>query len=103
MAGPLMMGDYTHPENAIANTVNIAIMDNFLERNMNWAVNKDGAISNVSGYPRDPINNFYGAFCAKRAFLAFARIFKYALDNNLDNLVGVSADQTFNADLFGVG
>ena len=101
--GPLMMGDYTHPENAIANTVNIAIMDNFLERNMNWAVNKDGAISNVSGYPRDPINNFYGAFCAKRAFLAFARIFKYALDNNLDNLVGVSADQTFNADLFGVG
>lgn len=100
--GPLMMGSSDDPDNAIANTVKLDILDNWLERNMNWAIKNTG-ISNMSGYPRGPITGYYGAFCAQRGLITYARVFKYVLDNKLDNLVGVSADQTFDSDYLGAG
>ena len=99
--GPLMMGSYKEQDKAVANTVKLDIMDNFTQRHLNWPITK-GSISNNCGYPRDPITNYYGCFSAQRSLLTFARIFKYLLDNNLDNAVNVSADQTFNSDLLGV-
>ncbi len=100
--GPLMLGDPADPDHALANTVKLDILDNWMERNMNWANNKDDQISNGSGYPRGPITNYYGMFSAKRGLITYARVFKYVLDNSLDNLAEVSEDQTFNSDLFGV-
>lgn len=99
--GPLMKGNPADPDNALANVVTLDIMDNFTERSMNWPITK-GTISNCCSYPRSPITGYYGCFSVQRAFLTFARIFKYALGNNLDNLANVPVDQLFDSDLLGV-
>ena len=80
------------------------LLDNWAMRALNWPLdpNKgDGQISNLCGYPRDPFNNYYGAFSSMRALITYAFFFKYMLDNNLDKADGLGADVVIRSELFG--
>ena len=80
------------------------LLDNWAMRALNWPLNPDkgdGQISNLCGYPRDPFNNYYGAFSSMRALITYAFFFKYMLDNNLDKADGLGADVVIRSELFG--
>ena len=80
------------------------LLDNWAMRALNWPLdpNKgDGQISNLCGYPRDPFNNYYGAFSSMRALITYGFFFKYMLDNNLDKADGLGADVVIRSELFG--
>lgn len=80
------------------------LLDNWAMRALNWPLdpNKgDGQISNLCGYPRDPFNNYYGAFSSMRALITYGFFFKYMLDNKLDKADGLGADVVIRSELFG--
>lgn len=96
--GNLKMGDPNTADGV--DLVKLDILDNFAFRHTNWPVYK-GAISNMCGYSSGQLAGYYGCFSAKRALLTYAWFFKYLMDNNLNDAVSISADQTFRTDLFG--
>ena len=95
--GELKMGT---PPNGV-NKVNVDLLDNFAERNANYAtLRNENRISNFSGYT-NRVEGYYGCASAMRMILTYAYFFKYMLDNNLTDAKSISADQTFNTYLFG--
>ncbi len=82
--------------------VDPVILDNWAQRSVNWAFTHDKVITNLCGYPRDPITNYGGCFSAGRALITYAYFFKYMLDNKLDKADGLGADVVIRSELFGV-
>ena len=80
--------------------VKIDLLDDYSQRHTNFP-GQGGAISNFCGYTGNYLAGYDGCCCAKRIMLAYAYFFKYMLDNNLSDATGISADQTFEAPLFG--
>lgn len=100
--GHLKMGKKSDPVNAKSCKVKIDILDNFAQRHVNYGITRNGAISNLCGYPREGWDGeYFGAFSATRALITYAFFFKYMLDNNLKDATEISADQTFRSELFG--
>lgn len=79
--------------------VQVDILDNFAMRALNFQHGK--TISNMCTYPRDPINNYKGSFCAMRGLITYAFFFKHMLDNNLEKGTDVAADVIIRSELFG--
>lgn len=75
--------------------------DNFAQRNVNYPISS-GAISNLSGYT-NRLEGYYGCCSSMRAFYTYAQVFKYMLDNNLEDATQIPADVTFDSYLFGEG
>ena len=75
--------------------------DNFAQRNVNYPISS-GAISNLSGYT-NRLEGYYGCCSSMRALYTYAQIFKYMLDNNLEDATQIPADATFDSYLFGEG
>ncbi len=88
-------------EKEIFHKVEIRILDNWAQRSVNWAMTHDKVITNLCGYPRDPITNYGGCFSSGRALLTYAFFFKYMLDNNLDKGTEVAADVIIRSELLG--
>ena len=82
--------------------VDPVILDNWAQRSVNWAMTHDKVITNLCGYPRDPITNYGGCFSSGRALLTYAFFFKYMLDNNLDKADALGADVVIRSELFGL-
>ncbi len=78
------------------------ILDNWAQRSLNWAFTHDKVITNLCGYPRDPITNYGGCFSSGRALLTYAFFFKYMLENGLDKADGLGADVVIRSELFGL-
>lgn len=85
--------------------VDIALLDNFAQRNCNYAtVKNDNAIGNMAGYNNRPdCPGYYGCASGHRMLLTYAYFFKYMLDNNLSDATNIPADQTFESYHFGEG
>ena len=82
--------------------VDPAILDNWAQRSVNWAVTHDKIHTNFCGYPRDPITNYKGCFSSGRALITYAFFFKYMLDNNLKKADGIASDVVIRSELFGL-
>ncbi len=82
--------------------VDPVILDNWAQRSLNWALSHDLVITNICGYPRDPITNYGGCFSSGRALLTYAFFFKYMLDNDLDMASGLGSDVVIRSELFGL-
>ena len=80
--------------------VDIAILDNFAMRALNYA--KGQNISNMCTYPRDPITNYGGCFSSMRALITYAFAFKALLDSGLDKGDAIPATYEVRSELFGV-
>ena len=79
----------------------IDLLDDYSHRHTNYPLGTGGAISNFCGYTGGYLAGYDGCCCAKRITLAYAYFFKYMLDNNLQDATTISADQVFEAPLFG--
>ena len=79
----------------------VDILDDYSHRHTNFP-GQGGALSNFCAYTGGYLAGYDGCCCVKRIMMAYAHFFKYMLDNNLQDATGVSADQTFDAPLFGV-
>ena len=82
--------------------VDPVILDNWAQRSLNWALSHDLVITNMCGYPRDPITNYGGCFSSGRALLTYAFFFKYMLDNDLDMADDLGSDVVIRSELFGL-
>lgn len=86
--------------------VKIDLLDDYSQRHTNYPL-RSGAgadalkISNFCAYTGNYLAGYEGCCSAKRIMMAYAYFFKYMLDNNLQDATGISADQTFEAPLFG--
>ena len=86
--------------------VKVDLLDDYSQRHTNYPL-RSGAgedalkISNFCAYTGNYLAGYEGCCCAKRIMLAYAYFFKYMLDNNLQDATAISADQTFEAPLFG--
>ena len=78
-------------------TVKLNILDNFAMRNINYPMTHSKAIANICSYQSSQVSGYYGCFCPMRGLITYAEIFKYMLDNNLEDLTGVSSSQTFTS------
>lgn len=82
--------------------VKVDLLDNYTQRHTNYPLgNGAGKLSNFCGYTNNQLAGYGGTCCAKRITLAYAYFFKYMLDNNLQDAKSISAEQTFEAPLFG--
>lgn len=82
------------------------ILDDYSQRHTNYPLRSNAGadalkISNFCDYKNNYLAGYEGCVCAKRIMLAYAYFFKYMLENNLQDAIGISADQTFEAPLFG--
>ena len=83
--------------------VDVAILDNWAMRSLNFSFNNDIRWTNFCGYPRDPITNYKGCFSSGRALLTYAFFFKYLLDNNIDKDIDkIDASVVIRSELFGI-
>ena len=97
--GPLKMGTPPNGEDK----VKVDLLDNFAERNANWAINNNGSvIGNMASYNKR-VDGYYGSASGHRMLLTYAIFFKYMLDNNLSDATQIPADQTFESYNFGEG
>ena len=86
--------------------VKVDLLDDYSQRHTNYPL-RSGAgedalkISNFCAYTGNYLAGYEGCCSAKRIMLAYAYFFKYMLENNLQDATGISADQTFEAPLFG--
>ena len=87
-------------DNKIYGKVDIAILDNFAMRALNYAKGKN--ISNMCTYPRDPITNYGGCFSAVRALITYAFAFKAMLESGLDKADAIPSTYEIRSELFGV-
>lgn len=72
--------------NGEANKATVKMLENYSERNVNFALSNSGAWGNVAGYSnRAGFTEFSGCMIPGRCQMAFLRFFKYLLDNNLDS------------------
>lgn len=91
--GPLKMGTPPNGEDK----VKVDLLDNFAERNANFATVKNGnQIGNMAGYT-NRLAGYYGCASGHRMLLTYAYFFKYMLDNNLSDATAIPADQTFES------
>lgn len=91
--GPLKMGTPPNGEDK----VKVDLLDNFAERNANFATVKNGnQIGNMAGYT-ERLAGYYGCASGHRMLLTYAYFFKYMLDNNLSDATAIPADQTFES------
>lgn len=79
----------------------VDILDDYSQRHTNYPLKNGGALSNFCAYTGNYLAGYTGCCCVKRIMMAYAYFFKYMLDNNLQDATGISADQTFEAPLFG--
>ena len=84
-----------------AELVKINLLDDYSQRHTNYPLANGGALSNFCAYTGNYLAGYTGCCCVKRIMLAYAYFFKYMLENNLQDATAISADQTFEAPLFG--
>jgi len=87
-----------------ANKVTLGLLENYSERNVNFASSNDNKWANVAGYNNSRYTaDFTGCFIPGRAQMAFLNFFKYMLDNNLDSInYADNVDLVVNCTLWGV-
>ena len=83
--------------------VKIDLLDNYTHRHTNYPLRSggDGCLSNFCSYTGGQVAGYGGTCCVKRIMMAYAYFFKYMLENNLQDAKSISADQVFEAPLFG--
>lgn len=87
-----------------ANKATVKMLENYSERNVNFALTNSGAWGNVAGYSnRAGYTDFSGCMIPGRCQMAFLRFFKYMLDNNLDSFsFADNKDMVVDCTLWGV-
>ena len=81
----------------------VAVLDNWALRSVNWAMTHDSGITNYCSYPNagQGYTNYGGAFSSGRALITYAFFFKYMLDNDLDKADGIDGSTIIRSELFG--
>ncbi len=81
--------------------VKLDFLDNYAMRNVNFPMNNNKQIANMSSYDNNQLSGYYGKPSAMRALITYALFFEYLLDNNLEDATGIDATQIFRSDLLG--